>query len=193
MYSICERTFRDELFAFETDRLRLAVLKKSAVDKVTDYYVRNRQFHRQWSQTHNDDYFTKKEQKAYLKSDEICFFDEMIIPLYIVEKTNPNKIIGRVSLFNVSRGGMQSAIIGYHLDEHAQGKGFMLEAVKATCEVAFDYFRLHRIEAYIMPHNQKSLNLIRNAGFEEDGYKRKFMHINGEWEDHVSFSYLNEK
>lgn len=192
MYVVDNRLNRDEWFAIETDRLRLSILRKNAVDKVTDYYVRNREFHRQWSQTHSDDYFTKKTQKLYLKSDEIGFFNEELMPFYVFLKDNREKVIGRVSLFNIARGGMQSAIIGYHQDEDAQGNGYMLEAVKAVSEFGINYLKLHRIEACVMPHNERSLKLIRNAGYEEDGYKRKYMHINGEWMDHISFAYLEE-
>lgn len=192
MYVIDYRLKKDEWFAFETDRLRLAVLKKNAVDKVTDYYVRNRDFHKIWSQTHDDDYFTKKTQKAYLKSDEVCFFDDKIVPLYIFEKDNTDIVIGRISLFNISRGGMQSAIVGYHLDEKYQNKGYMHEALVEVTQFAFDYVNLHRVEAYIMPHNERSLKLVRKAGYIEEGLRRSYMHINGEWRDHIGFVYLNE-
>lgn len=192
MYVVDNRLRRDEWMTIETDRLRLAVLRKSAVDKVTDYFVRNRDFHRVWSQTQSDDYFTRKIQKAYLKSDEVSFFNDRLIPLYIFEKGNPDKVIGRISLFNIARGGMQSATVGYHLDEKYTGNGYMREALTEVLNFAFNDLKLHRIEAYIMPHNERSLNLIRKVGFTEEGLKKSYMHINGEWRDHISFSYLNE-
>lgn len=192
MYIVDNKLYKDEWLAIETERLRLAVLRKSAVDKVTDYYVRNLEFHRQWSQTHSDDYFTKKTQKQYLKADEVGFFNDELVPFYVCAKDDRERIIGRVSLFNIARGGMQSAIIGYHQDENSQGNGYMLEAVKAATAFGIEYMKLHRIEACIMPHNERSLNLIRKAGYEEDGYKRKYMHINGEWRDHISFAFLDE-
>ena len=70
MYVITDRLRGSELFAMETDRLRLSVLKRSAYKPVTDYLVRNRLFHKQWAQTHDDSYFTERVQKDYLRYAE---------------------------------------------------------------------------------------------------------------------------
>ena len=45
------------MLALETDNLRLAVLRKSEAQRISEYLVKNREFHRKFSQTHTDDYF----------------------------------------------------------------------------------------------------------------------------------------
>lgn len=46
-------------------------------------------------------------------------------------------------------------------------------------------FDLHRIEINVRPENKTSLGLARKLNFREEGYKPRYMHINGRWADHV--------
>lgn len=192
LYRIDYRLKRDEIFAIETDRLRLSVLRKSAAVKVCDYYVRNRAFHKKWAQTQPDSYFTVRTQKDYLKSDASQFWDDRLVPFFVFDKNDHEKILGRISLFNIVRGGMQSAAVGYHQDEEACGNGYMTEALKAVCQFGFKEIKLHRIEAFILPCNERSLKLIRRCGFSQEGLRKSYMHINGKWEDHESFALFEE-
>ncbi len=192
MYRISDRAERDEVFAIETERLRLSVLRKSAVKEVTDYLVRNRQFQAKWSQTHADSYFTSEVQRRYLRYDLREFDQDRLLPLWITKKDEPGHIIGRVSYFNFAFGGMMSCSVGYHLDEYEQGKGYMQEALSASVEYIFKEMKMHRIEAFILPENDRSLKLIKRCGFEEEGIRHSYMHINGQWRDHISFYILED-
>lgn len=191
MYVVEDRLKAYELFAMETDRLRLSVLKRSCADKVADYLKRNREFHRKWSQTHSDDYFTVRVQKEYLKYDANEYIHGRLVPLYITRKGEPGKILGRVSFFNFAYGGMMSCSIGYHLDENETSQGYMTEAVTESCRMIMDVMKIHRIEAFILPNNERSLSLIKRCGFKHEGRRISYMHINGRWEDHEAFYLLN--
>ncbi len=192
MYEIDFNRPGKELFAIETDRLRLAVLRKNSAQAVTDYLVRNKEFHQKWSQTHNDSYFLLKTQKKYLSYDETEYKAGRLVPLWIMKKDEPDRIIGRVSFFNIAYGGMMSCAVGYHLDEGCTGKGYMREALLAASCLMAKELKMHRIEAFILPENERSLNLIRKAGFTEEGLRKSYMHINGQWRDHMSFYILDE-
>lgn len=191
MYTIVEHLRPNEIFAMETDRLRLSVLKKSNARFVSDYLCRNREFHRRWSQTHSDSYFTEKTQKDYLKYDCSEYRAGRLVPLWITYKDNPTKIIGRVSFFNFAYGGMMSCSLGYHLDEGETGKGIANEAITNACQMIMELMHIHRIEAFILPFNEKSLAAIKRCGFAYEGKRISYMHINGEWEDHEAFYLLN--
>lgn len=192
MYEIDFNRPGKELFAIVTDRLRLAVLKKSCAPEVTNYFVRNKDFHQQWSQTHNDNYYQLKTQKQYMRYDEAEYKAGRVVPLWISLKDNPDKVIGRVSFFNIAYGGMMSCAVGYHLDKDYTGNGYMKEALLAACSLLVKELKMHRIEAFILPENERSLNLIRKAGFTEEGLRKSYMHINGKWRDHVSFYILED-
>ena len=60
------RRYADEVAAVETERLRLSVLRRSAHNKVTDYIVRNRDWHTEFAQTHDESYYSNAAQKEYM-------------------------------------------------------------------------------------------------------------------------------
>ena len=69
----------------------------------------------------------------------------------------------------------------------------MKEAIQAAVDFIFKHWKLHRVEANIVPRNQKSIKLISGLGFEEEGYSKKYLKLNGAWEDHVHFVKRNLK
>lgn len=192
MYQIDNRLYKNEIFAMNSENLRLSVLKKSAVKEVTDYTIRNKEFHKKWAQTHDDNYFTCEIQKKYLKHDAMEFERGRLVPLWITKADEPDRIIGRVSFFNFAYGGMMSCSIGYHIDKDEQGKGYMTEAITAACEMIIKEMKMHRIEAFILPDNERSLALINRCGFTEEGMRYSYMHINGKWSDHKAFYILED-
>ena len=190
-YSVSSNRARCEMLALDTDNLRLAVLRKSEAARVTEYLLNNRDFHKQFSQTHTDDYFTVSTQKKYLAYDCNSFLEGSLVPLWITLKDD-NKIIGRVSFFNFAYGGMMSCACGYHLDKEHTGKGYMTEALKSAMAFVFDEYKMHRIEAFIVPENEPSLNLVKRVGFHYEGKRNSYMHINGRYRDHEAFYMLED-
>ena len=188
-YHIALRRARYEMLAIETDRLRLAVLRKSEASRVAGYFIKNREFHRRFSQTHPDSYFTVSEQRSFLAYDCSSFLDGSVVPLWITLKGR-DEIIGRVSFFNLAYGGMMNCAVGYHLDQEYTGAGYMTEALEAACSFMFKEYKMHRIEAFILPENEASIRLIKRAGFVSEGRRVSYMHINGEYRDHDAFYLL---
>lgn len=190
-YSVSSNRARCEMLALDTDNLRLAVLRKSEAARVAEYLQNNRDFHKQFSQTHTDDYFTVSTQKKYLAYDCNSFLEGSLVPLWITLK-DEIKIIGRVSFFNFAYGGMMSCACGYHLDKEHTGKGYMTEALKSAMAFVFDEYKMHRIEAFIVPENEPSLNLVKRVGFHYEGKRNSYMHINGRYRDHEAFYMLED-
>lgn len=190
-YSVSSNRARCEMLALDTDNLRLSVLRKSEAARVAEYLQNNRDFHKQFSQTHTDDYFTVSTQKKYLAYDCNSFLEGSLVPLWITLKDD-NKIIGRVSFFNFAYGGMMSCACGYHLDKDHTGKGYMTEALKSAMAFVFDEYKMHRIEAFIVPENEPSLNLVKRVGFHYEGKRNSYMHINGRYRDHEAFYMLED-
>ena len=190
-YSVSTHRKRYEMLALDTERLRLAVLRKSEAPRACEYFIRNRDFHRQFSQTHADDYFTVPVQKKYLAYDCDSFLEGSLVPLWITEKGS-DKLIGRVSYFNFAYGGMMSCAVGYHLDKEYEGKGIMSEALKSSLAFVFDEYKMHRVEAFILPENERSIKLVERVGFSYEGHRKSYMHINGKYRDHEAFYILED-
>ena len=190
-YAVTKDRNRAEVLALETERLRLSVLRKSEAPRITEYFKNNRDFHKEFAQTHTDDYFTVSMQKKYLAYDYNSFLDGSLVPLWICLKET-GEIIGRVSFFNFAFGGMMSCACGYHLDQEHTGKGYMTEALKGAMAFVFDEYKMHRIEAFILPENEPSLALVKRLGFHYEGKRISYMHINGKYRDHEAFYVLED-
>jgi ribosomal-protein-alanine N-acetyltransferase len=69
----------------------------------------------------------------------------------------------------------------------------MFDAVRALVPFIFKTLGLHRIEAACLPSNDPSKSLLAKAGFREEGLARRYLQINGEWQDHVLFALLADE
>ncbi|MGF7533672.1 GNAT family protein [Bacillus mexicanus] len=150
----------------------------------------NRDFFEQFSMIRADDYYTvdgqRKQITEYWQRQEDD--EEYHFGIFIASN---DSLIGTVSLFQLIRGALQTAFIGYFLDKAHNGKGFMTEAVRLIVDFAFHELKLHRIEAGVMPRNIGSMRVLEKAGFHKEGIARKNVKINGVWEDHQILAILN--
>ena len=101
-------------------------------------------------------------------------------------------LLGGVSLTHVRRGPAQAASLGYWLGQHAEGNGFMTEAVAAVSDWAKTELSLMRIEAATLPENTRSQDVLRRVGFEREGFARAYLEIAGQRRDHVLFGLVLE-
>lgn len=96
-------------------------------------------------------------------------------------------IIGGLNLNNIQMGAAHHATLGYWLDRDYQGQGYMSEAVQAIIDYAFIRLKLKRLNAACLPDNHRSIHMLLKLGFAEEGYARKYLQINGIWQDHNLF------
>lgn len=150
----------------------------------------NRAFFEQFSMIREHSFYTLESQVEQIKRHEENRKNDQEYYFGLFQKEN-NKLIGTISLFQVMRGSLQSAVIGYFLDHHHNGKGYATEAIKALVDYAFEELDLHRIEAGVMPRNLPSQRVLEKAGFHREGIARKNVNINGIWEDHQVLAILN--
>ena len=56
----------------------------------------------------------------------------------------------------------------------------------------FGELNLHRIEAACIPSNAPSIRVLEKCGFSREGLARRYLCINGVWQDHLLFGLLHE-
>lgn len=100
-------------------------------------------------------------------------------------------VIGAVNLSNIVRGAFHSCTLGYMLDERAQGRGLMTEALRLVVAHAFGSMNLHRLQAAYVPANRRSARVLKRLGFRIEGRSKRYLLIAGRWRDHVVTSRLN--
>lgn len=177
---------------YTTGRLLLHPASVSLAPALADYYRRNKAFLRPFEPERDEQFYTEAAQRAILLQEEEQAAAAQSFRFYLSCREEPEKIIGKIGLNNVVWGCFQSCFLGYSLDEGYLRRGLMTEAVNECVRIAFEELGLHRIEANIMPHNLASLGVVRKCGFREEGLAKKYLKINGVWEDHIHMVRLNE-
>ena len=92
----------------------------------------------------------------------------------------------------IVRGAFQSCFLSSKIDRTLWNRGYGSEAIRYATAWAFRNLGLHRVEANIMPRNPASLRAAEKAGFVREGLSRRYLNINGVWEDHIHMVRLNE-
>jgi [ribosomal protein S5]-alanine N-acetyltransferase len=111
---------------------------------------------------------------------------------FFVFRTDDNAFLGGITLSNVRRGVTQSASLGYWIGETHARQGLMSASVSAIVPFVFDQLRLHRLEAACLPSNTASIRLLEKVGFTREGFARRYLRINGVWQDHFLYAMLTE-
>jgi ribosomal-protein-alanine N-acetyltransferase len=65
-------------------------------------------------------------------------------------------------------------------------------AVALACDHCLQTMRLHRIEIAIRPENVASLRVVEKLGFVRIGKAPRYLHIHGQWRDHLLFAITAE-
>jgi ribosomal-protein-alanine N-acetyltransferase len=111
---------------------------------------------------------------------------------YFVFRGGDKTLLGGLTVSNVRRGVAQTCSIGYWIGRSHARQGYMTAGLRALVPHAFDVLGLHRIEAACLPSNVASTALLQKCGFTREGYARRYLRINGVWQDHVLFALLAE-
>lgn len=100
---------------------------------------------------------------------------------------------GEINLNNVQRGAVQTATVGYWIDERMAGRSLIAESFVVVAEFAFETLWLHRLEICIVPRNHKSRRVMEKLAIREEGVAQRLVEINGVWEDHVRYGFTVEE
>lgn len=111
---------------------------------------------------------------------------------FLVFSADGRQLLGGLTLSHVVRGVTQSCSLGYWMGAPYAGQGLMTAAVKAVIPFVFDTLRLHRLEAACLPHNAASIRLLEKAGFSREGYARRYLCIEGRWQDHLLYAIVSD-
>lgn len=175
-----------------TARLVLRLPDHGDAAAIADYNARNRAFHAPWMPRRGDAVFSPghwEERIPVMRADHLERGSALV--LFMREQGRPDLILGKVAYSQIARGPAQFCYLGYDLDESAQGRGYMAEALKGANEYVFGVLGLHRIMANYMPRNERSARVLRRLGFTVEGYARDYLLIDGRWEDHILASLTN--
>ncbi len=174
-----------------TDRLVLSILPNSEADKVLAFYENNKDFFEPWEPEREPNFYTISYQRITLSIEYNLMLQTKALRFWAFEQDNLHNIIGTVNFYNILRGPYSTCQIGYKFDQNHTGKGYALESIQAGMDLLFQEYHIHRIEANIMPSNRPSIHLIEKLGFSYEGLAVSCIKVNGQWQDHSRYAYIN--
>lgn len=102
-------------------------------------------------------------------------------------------LAGQVNVGNVERGAFRSCTMGYWVGREFAGRGAVTLAVAVLGDYMFRAGGMHRIEVNVRPENEPSLAVVRKLGLRPEGLRPRYLHIDGDWRDHLSFAVTTEE
>lgn len=118
------------------------------------------------------------------------------LPFVIAERIpgiREPRIVGQLTVSSITWGSAMMATLGYWVDQDRAGRGIAPTAVAMVTDHCFRQLGLHRMEINIRPENGPSLRVVEKLGFRDEGYRERYLHINGSWADHRSFALTSEE
>ncbi|PTL59251.1 hypothetical protein C7Y72_06090 [Paraconexibacter algicola] len=154
----------------------------------------NRAFLEPYESTRDARFFTAEGQSRELRLDREAWTTGQGYGFAILDTTGEvDRLIGRIAVANVVLGSWRNATIGYWVDEASGSRGHATEAVQLALRFCFEELGLHRVQAAVMPHNERSLRVVGKCGLRQEGVALGYLEINGRWEDHVIFAMTLEE
>jgi len=106
--------------------------------------------------------------------------------------TYRDRLVGQLTVGSITWGSLRGAHIGYWIDREFAGRGITPTAVALATDHCFS-IGLHRIEVNIRPENVASRRVAEKLGFRAEGLRPSYLHIDGDWRDHLAFALTGEE
>ena len=149
----------------------------------------SRSFLTPWEPTWSQDNLSKSSFREKLRVYRMDWRHDVSYSFYAFSRSD-DRMLGGITLGNVRRGAAHMGTIGYWMGEIHSGKGYMTEILSSVIDYAFDELALHRLEAACLEHNEASKAVLKKVGFQVEGHARGYLRIDGKWQDHTTFSLL---
>ena len=109
---------------------------------------------------------------------------------FIVSDLESERVVGVTSLHRVD-WTRRCGGLGYWIRASEQGRGFALEAARASALYGFRRLGLHRLELHIALANAASHGVANALGARREGVARDAELVDGRYLDHVQYALLS--
>ncbi|MDP8965547.1 MAG: ribosomal protein S5-alanine N-acetyltransferase [Cyanobacteriota bacterium] len=176
----------------ESARTLLRLADSDDVPAILYYYTENKVHLSPFEPLRPSAFYTESYWYEQVKQFLDEFSTDRSLKLFLFKKEDKSRIFGSINFSNFVRGVFQSCSLGYSVTAASQGRGYMTEALKVAISYVFTELNMHRVMASYLPHNQRSGRLLKRLGFVVEGYARDYLMINGQWQDHILTSLINQ-
>lgn len=108
------------------------------------------------------------------------------LPFGNIALVEENDLVAWASLAPTSKRNAYRGVaeVSVYVAKIHQGKGYGRQLLKELIQIS-EKNGLWTLQAGIMRENQKSINLHKNCGFREIGYREKVAKLQGTWKDNI--------
>ena len=179
------------LFEYETSRLILRILQKDSANMVLDFLMEGASIFELSEPPKHEEFYTQSYQRLVLEYEQNMLKEKSSLRFWVFDKQNLKSPIGTV-VFSYAKGApFYSCMIGYKLLPAYWGKGFAHEAIERALSIAIPFFKLHRIEAFVLPGNEPSIQLLEKLHFEKESTLKPSFYVQKQWIDHELCTFIN--
>ncbi|MET0255904.1 MAG: ribosomal protein S5-alanine N-acetyltransferase [Luteibacter sp.] len=173
-----------EPIRMRTARTVVRLLDADEAELLRRYRNENREHLAPWEPLRTESHYTIEGARQAIEAGLEAARADRGYP-FAVLTPDGSEMIASFTFANVVRGVFQACHLGYGMARRHEGQGLMFEALDAAIRYAFGPLDFHRVMANHMPRNERSGRLLERLGFEKEGYARRYLKIDGLWEDHV--------
>jgi ribosomal-protein-alanine N-acetyltransferase len=152
----------------------------------------SRDFLRPWEPTWTADALSRSAFRRRLQRYAVDWREDLGYSFVLV-RNEDDRLLGGIGLSNLRRGVAETASVGYWIGQAFARQRYMEAALGLILAHGFDQLGLHRIEAACLPSNTPSRNLLAKLRFREEGYAKRYLCIDGRWQDHVLHALLADE
>lgn len=168
-------------------KIRQVMLNDAKI--LSEYFLENKMHFREWEPKRKEDFNSILQwEKGLIEYD---IEQEEGKAAYFIALDIRGKVLGHCSLTNISYGFFQAGYMGYGVSKWNEGKGIMFQLCGHVIAYAFQNLKLNRVMANYIPRNTRTENLLNRLGFVKEGLAKKYLKINGVWQDHILTSLIN--
>jgi [ribosomal protein S5]-alanine N-acetyltransferase len=102
------------------------------------------------------------------------------------------RFVGQLSVGSVVLGSFRSCYVGYWVSRSVAGQMVIPTALAVAGDYVLGTLGLHRIEVNIRPDNLASRRVVEKLGFRQEAYHHRYLHIDGDWRDHLGYAMTTE-
>jgi [ribosomal protein S5]-alanine N-acetyltransferase len=169
----------------------LRELTPDDADALLELRLRNQDFLRPLEPIRPDGFLTPASQRADLEW-ALGQRKAGLAYAFGIFEAETGAMAGRIALSNIVRGAWRNCTVGYYVDQERNGRGYATEALGLATGFALSHAGLHRVQAGVMPRNAASIRVVEKNGFRFEGQARRYLQINGVWEDHNIYAVTAE-
>lgn len=154
-------------------------------------WIPDKEFLLQWA---GPSYTFELMEKQFLDDINMMIDENPQNLMFSAKIIESNETVGHIQLLGIDRVNMYArigrVIVG---KEKYRNKGMGLSIVNAVLDIAFNKFKLHRVDLGVFDFNKSAISCYKKAGFIIEGNFRECRKIDGQYWSLLNMSILEDE